>query len=250
VGTIQTSTTDNVAVITLARDKVNAINDRLLNDINTELDRIEACSDVDGIVLTGRGKFFSFGFDVPRLLAMSRDGLTTFLTKYTATLLRLFTFHTPVIAAINGHATAGGCMFIMACDFRVAEAGRAKVGLNEIDLGVSVFRGSAEMLRYWVGNRNAELILNEGTLYSVVEAENLGLIDEIVAAGQLMDTAIAKARRIGNKPKSAYRAIKKLMRGCVVEKIVTLEQAALDSFIETWYSNEAQSILSRLQILK
>ncbi len=248
MSTTQISTNDGVATLILARDKVNAINETLIDDINNELDNLEADTDIDGIILTGREKFFSFGFDVPELLSLSEEGLRRFLTKHTALLLRLFTFSKPVIAAVNGHATAGGCMLIMACDFRVAGESRAKIGLNEIDLGVSVFGGSAEMLRYWVGNRCAETILNQGKLYSVVQAANLGMIDVIVQPDRLMSAATDKAREFGGKPKAAYRAIKKLMRGRLAASIRKGEQKALDAFIETWHSPDAQKILSTLKI--
>ncbi|MCK4460996.1 MAG: enoyl-CoA hydratase/isomerase family protein [candidate division Zixibacteria bacterium] len=250
MNTTQVSIDDSVAILTLARDKVNAINETLIDDINNELDSLEANTDIDAIVLTGREKFFSFGFDVPELLTLSEEGLRRFLTKHTALLLRLFTFSKPIIAAVNGHATAGGCMLMLACDFRVAAEGRAKIGLNEIDLGVSVFGGSAEMLRYWAGNWCAETILKEGKLYSVVQAANLGMIDAIVPPDRLMSAATDKAREFGGKPKAAYRAIKRLMRGGLADRIALGEEAALDAFIETWYTEEAQTILKSLQIRK
>jgi len=246
----QMSISDHVAVLTLARDKVNAINETLIDDINAELDKLESDLDVVAVVLTGRDKFFSFGFDVPELLTLSQKGLRRFLSKHTALLLRLFTFGKPVIAAVNGHATAGGCMLIMACDYRVAAEGRARIGLNEINLGVSVFGGSAEMLRYWVGNRKAELILTDGTFYTVEQAKELGMIDQIVPYDDVMPTAMQKARDWGGKPGPAYRTIKRLMRGAVAERITLGEQAALNAFIETWYSPDAQRILPTLQIRK
>ena len=248
--TVQTSITDHIAVVTLTREKVNAINGTLLSDLNSELDRAEADGGVDSIVLTGREKFFSFGFDVPELLAMSRSELTSFLTDFTATLLRLFTLDIPIIAAVNGHATAGGCMLVMACDYRVAAESRARIGLNEVDLGVSVFRGPAEMLRYWVGERSAELILHEGTMYSIAAAERLGMVDEVVPPAQLLERAIEKATELGGKPKVAYRALKQLMRGATIERIVTGEHAALDAFLDTWYTDEAPSILAGLPLRK
>ncbi len=248
MSTTRSSTNDGIATLTLARDKVNAINETLIDDINSELDNLEADTDIDAIVLTGREKFFSFGFDVPELLSLPEEGLRRFLTKHTALLLRLFTFSKPLIAAVNGHATAGGCMLMLACDSRVAAEGRAKIGLNEIDLGVSVFGGSAEMLRFWVGNRNAEIILNEGTLYSVDKAANLGMIDALVPPENLMSVATAKAKEFGGKPKAAYRAIKKLMRGRLAASISKGEQEALDAFIETWHTPDAQKSLSTLKI--
>lgn len=246
--TVQTSISNNTAVLTLARGKVNAINEALLHDLNAALDRLEADPRVDGVVLTGRGKFFSFGFDVPELLGMPREELRFFLTRFTSTLRRLFVFPMPVVAAVNGHATAGGCMLALACDYRVAVDGGLKIGLNEIDLGVSVFRGSLEMLRYWVGTRNAELILNEGTLYGVAEAARIGMIDKVVAPGELMDVAASKAMEWGRKPKVAYRALKQLMRGSVMDTILADEEAIIDALMETWYSDDAQSTLRRLQI--
>ena len=242
------STEENVATLTLAHGKVNSINETLVDDINKSLDQIEADDNVNAVILTGREKFFSFGFDVPELLTLSREDLTRFLTKHTALLARLFMFDKPIIAAINGHATAGGCMLIMACDYRIAAGGRAKIGLNEIDLGVSVFGGSAEMLRYWTGNWSAETILNEGKLYSIDEAADLAMIDKIVRPENLVSATTEKAKEYGAKPRAAYRAIKKLLRGSVADRIAQGEQQALDAFIETWYTDEAQDILRTLAI--
>jgi len=141
-------------------------------------------------------------------------------------------------------------MIAMACDWRVAAEGRARIGLNEIDLGVSVFLGASEMLRYRVGGRRAERILDEGTLYSIAAAEELGMVDEVVPPEKLLEASTARARMLGGKPKAAYRAIKTLIHGEVVERIVAGEAAALDAFLDTWYTEEAQSILAGLQIRK
>ena len=238
----------SIATVTLAHGKVNSINETLVDDFNEALDQIQSDTSVDAVILTGRDKFFSFGFDVPELLTLSREDLTRFLTKHTAVLARLFMFEKPIIAAINGHATAGGCMLIMACDYRIAAGGRAKVGLNEIDLGVAVFGGSAEMLCYWTGNWCAELILNEGKLYSIDEAADLAMIDKIVRPENLISSATEKAKEYGAKPRAAYRTIKKLLRGAVADRIAQGEQEALDAFIETWYTDQAQEILRTLAI--
>lgn len=241
---------DSIATITLAHGKVNSINETLVDDFNKSLDQIETDANVHAVVLTGREKFFSFGFDVPELLTLSREDLTRFFTKHTALLSRLFMFDKPIVAAINGHATAGGCMLITPCDFRIVAEGRARIGLNEIDLGVAVFGGSAEMLRYCVGDRNAELILNEGTLYTVEQAREFGLVDRVVSPDDLIPIATAKAKELGAKPGAAYRAIKQLTRGPLAAIIAHGEQGALDRFIETWYTDQAQEILRTLAIRK
>ncbi len=241
---------DGIATLTLAHGKVNSINETLVDDLDKSLDRIEQDENVRAVILTGREKFFSFGFDVPELLTLSREDLVRFFTKHTALLARLFMFDRPIVAAINGHATAGGCMLITPCDYRIIASGKARVGLNEINLGVAVFGGSAEMLRYCVGNRNAERILNEGTLYTVDQARELGLVDQVVEPEELTTTATAKAKELGNKPKAAYRAIRKLTRGAIAERITESEQTALDMFVEVWFTPEAQEILRSLDIRK
>lgn len=250
MNTMTISIVEKIATLTLAHGKVNSINEALVDDFNEALDQLESDAHVDAVILTGREKFFSFGFDVPELLALSRADLTRFLTKHTALLARMFMFDKPIIAAINGHATAGGCMLITPCDYRIVAEGRARIGLNEIDLGVAVFGGSAEMLRYCVGDRNAELILNEGILYTVEQAHELGLVDQVVSSDDLMTIANDKAKELGAKPRASYRAIKQLTRGPRAAAIAQGEQAALDAFIGTWYTDQAQEILRTLNIRK
>jgi len=133
---------------------------------------------VKAIIFSGTGKFFSFGFDIPEFLSYSKDEFSRYLTKFTDLCLRLYLFLKPVVAALNGHTIAGGCMLALTSDYRIMESGKAKISLNEITFGSTVFSGIAEMLRCLVGERNAERILLTGSMYSAQEARQLGLIDE------------------------------------------------------------------------
>ncbi len=170
---VHVSKKGEIATVTLARGKVNALNEQMFREIRTSFQDLEKSSEVRAVILTGRGKFFSFGFDIPELLSYSKDDFIRYLTKFANFCSYLFLFPKPVIAALNGHTIAGGCMLANACDFRVMVAEKAKIALNEITFGASVFAGSVAILKFCVGSRNAETILYSGTMYSPCEAVRL-----------------------------------------------------------------------------
>ena len=140
------STDGGLATVTLSRGKVNALNEPMIEQISGGLEGLENDDAVKAIILTGQGKFFSFGFDIPGFLSYSRDAFTRFVTKFTNLYTYMFLFPKPIVAAVNGHAIAGGCMLATACDHRIMVSGRARISLNEIGFGSSVFAGSVEML--------------------------------------------------------------------------------------------------------
>jgi enoyl-CoA hydratase len=82
------------------------------------------------LVLTGRGKFFSFGFDIPEFLPFTKEQFTNYLINFSDFYTYLFLYPKPIVAALNGHAIAGGCMLALACDHRVMTAGKGKISLN------------------------------------------------------------------------------------------------------------------------
>lgn len=168
-----------IATVELNNKKVNSINEVLIEELYHCFENIENDNDIKTVILTGRGKFFSFGFDIPEFIDWPKDDFKRFITKFTRFYTYLFLFPKPVIAAINGHAIAGGCMVITACDYRIMVSGKAKISLNEITFGSTVIAGSVELLKYCAGQNNAEKILYGGKMYNAKEAQELGLIDEI-----------------------------------------------------------------------
>ena len=103
------------------------------------------------VILTGTGRFFSFGFDIPEFLSYSKGEFEGYLDAFTDFYRYLFRFPKPVVAALNGHTVAGGCMMAIACDHRLMVDGKAKIALNEIGFGSSVFAGSTAILVYCIG---------------------------------------------------------------------------------------------------
>lgn len=242
-------TRDNhIAVLSLNRGKVNAINEEMADILLKNFKDLEKDNAVKSVVLTGTGKFFSFGLDVPELYSYSPHDFAEFLRKFTDLYTYVFMFPKSVIAAINGHAIAGGCMLASACDYRIMVNSRAKISLNEVTFGSSVFAGSVEMLKFIVGGKNAEEILKTGTMYSAEQAKNLKLIDMVIGEDELMPKAIEIANEFSAKEGSAFASIKKLLREPVAQEMKKREPDSIREFNEIWYSESTRKQLQNIQI--
>jgi len=239
---------DEVAVLALERGKVNALDPAVVHEVSGGLDELERDDEVRALVLTGTGSFFSFGFDIPEFLSYSKEEFTRFLVDFTGLYRRIFLFPKPVVACLNGHTIAGGCMLALACDRRLMALGKSKISLNEIGFGASVFAGCVEMLRACVGHSRAEAVLFSGEMFRAEEALGLGLIDRALPPEELPAAAVEEARLLGRRAGRAYRSIKSLLRGPVAEEIERREAASIQEFAEIWYSPETWANLKKIEI--
>jgi len=241
---------DGVATVCLARGKVNALNGDVIQDLADTFRDLEADDGVRAVILTGSGKFFSFGFDIPEFLNYPRTEFTKYLDSFSKFSSYLFQFPKPVVAALNGHTVAGGCMLAIACDHRMMVGGKAKIALNEIGFGSSVFAGSVEMLRYCIGSNNAEDVLFSGKMYTAEEARQIGLIDDITPVEQLKGESERVAREYADKDPRAFAGIKNLLRKPVVESFAGRETDSIREFVEIWYSESTWKNLEMIKIDK
>ncbi len=246
---VQLQKHDGIVTLTLARGKVNAINGPVVDQMHKQLKSLEHDPEAKAIVLTGAGKFFSFGFDVPEFLSFDKARFTQFLTAFTDLHTYLFLYPKPVVAALNGHTIAGGCMLALACDYRVMATGKARVSLNELGFGASVFAGITEMLRFAVGSANATKVLYSGSMYSAEEAKSIGLIDEVAAEQDVMDAAAKMASTLGSKHPPAFAGIKSLLRKTIAEDIMRRQADSIREFVDIWYSKHTWANLQSIKIV-
>ena len=237
-----------IATIALSRGKVNAINQTVVDEMRQCLETLAVDRDLKAVVLTGRGKFFSFGFDVTEFLSYTKAEFTSYLNTFTDLYTYLFTYPKPVVAALNGHTIAGGCMLALACDYRLMAAGKAKMSLNEITFGASVFAGSTEMLRFLIGNAKATDVLYSGAMYSAEEALDLGLVQAVSSGDQLIDRARRIAADLAAKPAPAFTSIKSLLRKPVADEMMRREGASIGEFVEIWYTSETWAKIQKIKI--
>ena len=245
---VELKVAQGLATVTLNRGKVNALNEPSVEQLRDVFNRLEKDPVIDAVVLTGQGKFFSFGFDIPEFLSYNREAFRRFLTKFSRLYTNLFLFPKPLIAGINGHAIAGGCMLTTCCDRRLMVSGKAKISLNEIGFGSSVFAGSVEMLKFWVGSKHASEMLHHGKMYSADEAARIGLVDHITTLDGLAAETASVAQDYAQKDIRAYAAIKALLRRPVVDVMQKWEQPSIEEFLDLWYSPETWQQLQDIKI--
>ena len=245
---IEVQRSDRIATARLSRGKVNALNGAVVDQLRSVLRAWEGDPEVGAVVVTGTGKFFSFGFDIPEFLSFTRAEFTDYLRNFTDLYTYLFQYPKPVVAALNGHAIAGGCMLALACDHRIMVSGKAKLSLNEISFGSSVFAGSTEMLRFWVGSANATAVLVSGAMYSAQEARSLALVQDVVSEEDLTERASQVAAALALKQAPAFASVKSLLRRSVVEEMSKREAEAIREFVNIWYSEATWANLRNIQI--
>src|SRR5215813_5619585 len=233
--------TDGLSTLMVDRGNVNALNGDVVDQLRTHLKKLETNPKVRAIMLTGAGKFFSFGFDIPEFINFSKEQFIAFLRNFTDLYTYLFLYPKPVVAALNGHAMAGGCMLALACDYRVMIEGKAKISLNEIGFGSSVFAGSVEMLRFWVGSATASRILYSGAMYTAEEAKHMGLVNKVASETELTLIAAQVANDLGSKHLAAFASIKQLLRRPIAEEMMRREEASIKEFADIWYSEATWS---------
>src|SRR5262245_44398047 len=197
-----------VAILTFNRPKVlNALNAATLRDLEAALDALEADDEVRAIVLTGTGeKSFIAGADINELAVLSPAQGKEHARHGQRIFDRLEQLGKPVIAAINGFALGGGCELAMACTIRIA-ADTARLGQPEINLGIIPGYGGSQRLPRLVGKGRALEILLTGDMVSAQRAYEIGLVNKVVPAAELMTAARAMAQTLATKAPIATRYI-------------------------------------------
>ena len=189
-------------------------------------------------------KFFSIGFDLPALYDLSAKDFRAFYQAFNRVCLDLYTFPKPTLAALLGHAIAGGCILAICCDYRIIAAGHKLMGLNEIKLGVPVPYPADRILREIVGVRLALEMMEGGSFYPPDKALTLGLVDQVLPVEDVLTTAIEKLNAIGTMSPKAFEIIKRNRVEQVTERLEQVLEYKEDVFIECWYSSEARERLA------
>jgi len=228
-----------VAVLEMAGSKANAMSREWLEALAGTLDQV---GDASAVVLIGFERFFSAGLALPTLLPLSPPELVRFIDLFNATMLRVFELPCPVVAAVNGHAIAGGCVLALQADWRVMTADPVKIGLNEVALGIGLPAGVVETLRCRVPASSLVPIALEGRLFGPAEALALGLVNEVVPAGEVRARAVARERELGSQPREAYASIKAALARPVLAAI-RLAQEDSQRWVAGFFSDTGQALI-------
>jgi len=198
----------------------NRFNQDFLDELHGALDGIEGDRDARALVITGaHEKYFSVGIDIPWSMGQKRGASEKFLHTYIRLILRTFLFPKPVVAAINGHAFAGGFFLSMCCDWRVMREDRGFLCIPEIDLPFDLPEGHVALTRYVVGAMGADYLALSGDRVTADMALELGAVHMAAAKDEVLPEAMKMAEKLGAKDPAQYSSHKKVLRSGVARVI-------------------------------
>jgi enoyl-CoA hydratase len=200
-----------VTVVRMADGKANVMSIEFCALLAERFAQIGA-SPASAVVLTGSGGIFSAGVDLLRLLEGGVPYIRKFLPVLSAALATVFACAKPVVAAINGHAIAGGCVLACAADKRLMAREGGRMGVTELLVGVPFPAAALEIMRCAVAPQHFEDVMFSGTTYSPAQAAERGMVHEIAEPDILVARAIACAETLAALPPSAFTLTKRQLR--------------------------------------
>jgi len=231
-----------VALITLDRPGANAFHAELVQELRGHLRQTRGAGAV--VLTSALPGFFSAGWDLPALARFSRKEMSSFYKAYCDLVREIFGLEAPVVAALPGHAIAGGLIVAAAADERYAAEGRGEFGLSEVRLGVPVPRCCFEIFRYAIGGHAAERLASSGENLSAAEVLRIGLVDAIGPAEDLLERAVERATRLAAVSAPAHAAIKSNARAGALASYDSARKT--DSFLDLWFGEDAQQRIRAL----
>lgn len=201
----------DVAIVRLKHGKANAMDVEFCDAITARLQEVETSS-ARALVLIGQSQIFSAGVDLRRVLAGGAAYVHAFIPSLRKAFETLFYFPKPVIAAVNGHAIAGGCILACAADHRIMATGPGRIGVPELLVGVPFPTIALETARFAAAPQCFQKLVYSGATLSPEEAVAHGLVDEVADPATLLEEAIANAERLARLPAIAFALTKRQIR--------------------------------------
>ena len=198
-----------IKTIQLNHGKANALDLELCADLEA---RLNDARDAGAVIITGTGSIFSAGVDLVRLTNEGAPYVAKFLPALTSLLHTLFTFPRPVVAAINGHAIAGGCLMAAASDARVMASGNGRIGVPELLVGVPMPSLIVEVCRYAYPPPLLQTLISRGVTLRAEEALAKGMVDEVVDPAELETRAMAIAEGLASIDPTNFTLTKRQLR--------------------------------------
>jgi len=214
------------------------------------LDGVVAGLEGDGapaVVLTSaHSSVFCPGLDLKRLDGSDREEMREVMRRFNRLLRRLATYPGPVVAALRGHAIAGGCLLAMASDRRVMARSGTRIGLSEVNLGVPVPAGAIRMLLALYQTRAVEQLVLEGDGFGGERAFELGLVERLADRAAVVDDALRLAAHLGSRPAGAFATAKQFLRAGLAREMERHDEEQLERFLDHWFDPDTQDRIGAL----
>lgn len=239
----QTDINDGIARVTLSHGKANALDVEFCDALATEFDRLSTSA--GAVVLTSTGKIFSAGVDLKRLSDEPPEYTRRFLPALDRVLMSLFAFPRPLVAAINGHAIAGGCVLACTADYRLMAEGSFRIGVPELQVGVPFPPSALEVLRFAAPSQYVQELTSGEKIYTPDVAVAHGLVHRTTNSEGLMEAAQAEARRMAGLQPEAFSLTKTLLRRPIVDRIEQLNRQFGERVLGGWIHPDTRAAIQK-----
>ena len=211
----------SVAVLRMVHGKANTLDLEFCDAIVARFRELERDDDTGAVVLTGQGKMYSAGVDLPRLIDGGPDYVRAFLPALHRLYDTVFFHPKPVLAAVNGHAIAGGCVLACCADQRIAAAGDGRIGVTELQVGVPLPAMTFEVMRFATAPQYFPGVVLSGLTFPVDQARERGLVDEVVEPDAVMPRALKLAESLAALPPQTFAMTKLQIRQPVIDRMTS-----------------------------
>lgn len=236
---VRLETRDRVVVLHLSHGP-NALDDTLIGALDDELARLGAAGAPPLVLASAHPSIFCPGLDLRKVDGLPREGMRRFMVRFNTLLRRLVSYPGPTVAAVAGHAIAGGCLLALACDRRVMAAWGARLGLSEINLGIPVPAGAVQMLVALYPTRAAEQLVLEGDGFPGERALQFGLVERLAEPEAVLGEAVQLAGHLASRPAAAFAAAKMFLRHGLAHAMEERDGAEGERFLDLWYAPATQ----------
>ncbi len=236
---------DGLATVRLAREHGNAINGDMLEGLRAAFLEAAGEPSIRGVLLAASGKMFCPGLDLQEMIDFDRSELLEFMGRFSSTMQTLYALPKPLVAAVGGHALAGGCLMALTADRRLLRRG-AMVGLNEIRVGVPLPFGMALILRESVPSSRLEEVALLGRNYTDEDAVRAGIVHEVLPEDGFERTCRERLEEMAAKDPLAFATTKRYLRAATVGWIRDHDERLRPEFLDCWFSEGTRKRMEKI----
>lgn len=212
---------NDIAHLNFDDGKANVLNAQTLTALEGALDEAKSGR---AVVLSGREGTFSGGLDLRTLPTLPKEEFKATMAQFGRFCQTLLTFPRPVVAAVTGHAIAGGTVILLCCDHRIGEAGEFKLGLSEVPIGMPLPTFVYLLADHSVSRRHITEAALHGRLYPPHDAERIGYLQSVVEIGHSVARAHQVAANLAALPNPAYLLTKSRMVAPILASLETFDE--------------------------
>jgi enoyl-CoA hydratase/carnithine racemase len=236
-----------LTVLRLDKPRANAIDEPLVDALREAARALAADEGVRGVLLaSAHPKVFCPGLDLFTLIDYERDDMQRFMLRFAEAVWALFGLAKPVVAAVGGHAVAGGCILALTADHRVLRKGGAEMGLNEVRIGVPLPWSVSVLLRSAVPAASLPRVALLGRNFADEQALAAGLADELADADGFEQRCLERLAEYADKDALAFGTTKTYLRASTLESMQAHEQARISDFLDGWFAEPTRRRLREM----